>query len=99
MAQPIYKLFTFKPTEAWYQLPEDEKKKHKAHLKEALENVGGTELILCFSGWNSEQILGWGVEQFPNIDAVQKYQSHLLALHWFRYFESSSYLGTKMPNM
>jgi hypothetical protein len=99
MAQTIYKLFTFKPTEAWYRLSEDDKNKHKAHLKEALENVGGKELILCFSGWNSEQILGWGVEQFPNIDAVHKYQSHLVALHWFRYFESSSYLGTKIPSI
>jgi hypothetical protein len=97
MARSIYKLFTFKPTEAWYQLSEDGKKKHKAQLVEALEKVGGKEIILCFSGWNSEQILGWGVEEFPNIEAVQKHHSLLVALNWFRYFDSNSYLGTEMP--
>jgi hypothetical protein len=97
MAQSIYKLFTFKPTEAWYQLSEDEKNKHKAELKDALGEVGGKEIILCFSGWNSEQILGWGVEQFPNIEAVHKHHALLVKLQWFRYFDSNSYLGTEMP--
>ena len=97
MAQSIYKFFTFKPTEAWYQLSEDKKKKHKAQLKKALKKVGGKEIISCFSGWGSEQILGWGVEQFPNIEAVQKYHTMLVGLNWFRYFESNSYLGTELP--
>jgi len=97
MAQSIYKLFTFKPTEAWYQLSEDEKNKHKAGLADALKKVGGKEIISCFSGWNSEQILGWGVEQFPNIEAVTKHHSLLVGLNWFRYFDSNSYLGTKVP--
>lgn len=99
MAQSIYKFFTFKPTEAWYQLSEDAKKKHKTELEEVLKKVGGKEIILCFSGWNSEQILGWGVEQFPNIDAVQKHHALLVGVNWFRYFDSNSYLGTEMPKV
>jgi hypothetical protein len=96
MAQPIYKLFMFKPTEAWYQLSESDKNNHRAQLREALKKVGGKEIISCFSGWNSEQYLGWGVEQFPDIESVQKHHILLIGLSWFRYFESNSYLGTEM---
>jgi hypothetical protein len=40
--------------------------------------------------------MGWGVEQFPNIEAVQKHHALLEDLNWFRYAESNSYLGTAM---
>ncbi len=96
MAQVIYKLYLFKPTEAWYQLSEDEKNAQMTKVTDALTQVGGKEVISCFSGWNSEQWLGWGVEQFPDIEAVQKHHSLLMALHWFRFVDSNSYLGTAM---
>ena len=97
MAQPIYKLYMFKPTEAWYKLSETEKKSCRVQVKEALKKVKGKELISCFSGWNSEQYLGWGVEKFPNVEAAQKYHAILVSLNWFRYVESNSCLGTEVP--
>jgi hypothetical protein len=97
MAKPIYKIFMFKPTEAWYQLSDDKKNQLKEQLAKALRKVGGKEVVLCFSGWNSEQYLGWGVEKFPNIEAVQKHHALLVDLNWFRYAESNSHLGTEMP--
>jgi hypothetical protein len=96
MAQPIYKLYMFKPTEAWYQLSDKEKENFKAQLKEALKKVKGKEIISCFSGWNSEQYLSWGVERFPNIEAAQKHHAILVSINWFRYAESNSYLGTEV---
>jgi secreted protein with Ig-like and vWFA domain len=96
MAKPIYKVFMFKPTEAWYQLSDQKKNAVKKQLTQALEKVGGKEIILCYSGWNSEQYMGWGVEQFPDIEAVQKHHALLEELDWFRYAESNSYLGTEM---
>jgi len=97
MAKPIYKIFMFKPTEAWYQLSDDKKNQLKEQLAKALRKVGGKEVVLCFSGWNSEQYLGWGVEKFPNIEAVQKHHALLVDLNWFRYAESNSCLGTEIP--
>ena len=38
-----------------------------------------------------------GVEEFPNIDTVQKYMTALYELNWSRYCEASSVLGTKAP--
>ena len=60
MARPIYKVYLFKPTEAWYQLPDDKKDNFRKQLAKALKKVGGKEIVECFSGWNSEQYLGWG---------------------------------------
>ena len=97
MARPIYKVFLFKPTEAWYQLSDDKKDTLRKQLAKALKKVGGKEIVECFSGWNSEQYLGWGVERFPNIEAVQKHHALLVDLNWFRYAESNSYLGTEVP--
>ena len=97
MARPIYKVFMFKPTEAWYQLSDEKKNQIKEQLAKALKKVGGKEVVLCFSGWNSEQYLGWGVEKFPNIEAVQKHHALLVDLNWFRYADSNSYLGTEIP--
>ncbi len=97
MARAIYKNFMFKPTEAWYQLSEQKKTKIKNQLAQGLKKVGGKEIIMCFSGWESEQYLGWGVESFPSIEAVQKHHALLVDLDWFRYFESNSYLGTEVP--
>jgi hypothetical protein len=97
MARPIYKVYLFKPTEAWYQLPDDDKENVKKQLGKALKKAGGKEIVECFSGWNSEQYLGWGVERFPNIEAVQKHHTLLVEMDWFRYAESNSYLGTEVP--
>jgi hypothetical protein len=36
-----------------------------------------------------------GVEECPNIEAVQKYMAALHELHWDRYVEGNSVLGTK----
>lgn len=97
MTKPIFKVYLFRPTEAWYQLSEQEKNKVKKQLAEALNKVDGKEVVTCFSGWNSEQYMGWGVEQFPNIEAVQKHHMLLEEINWFRYAHSDSYLGTPMP--
>ncbi len=97
MAQKVYKLYMFKPTEAWYQLSEKEKNKYRTKVRETVGKVGGKEIIACFSGWNSEQWLGWGVEEFPSIEAAQKHHALLVAFDWFRFCESNSFLGTEIP--
>jgi hypothetical protein len=48
MAQPIYKLFLAKPTEAWYryQLSQDEQNQLFAKLDEAFKKAGGKRIVL-----------------------------------------------------
>jgi hypothetical protein len=96
MAEPIFKLFMGRFLEAWYRLSEEEQKSLIAKLDEALETVGGKRPILCDSSWSSDQWLVAGVEEFPNIEAVQNYMAALDELNWFRYCESINVLGTKL---
>ncbi len=99
MAKPIYKLFVAKPSQASYKLSQEEQQKIFAKIEEALEKVGGKQIISCDSGWASEQWTFWGVEEYPDIEAVQKYTEMLNELNWFQYVDSFTVLGTKFqPN-
>jgi hypothetical protein len=44
----------------------------------------------------SDQWAFAGVEEFPNIEAVQNYIAAINEFDWFRYVESTNVLGTKM---
>src|SRR5688500_10443967 len=94
MAKPIYKLFIGKPTEAWYQLSEEEQKGRLEKVNGLLEQVGGKRVVMCDSSWASDQWLVFGVEEFPDIEAVQRFSAGLNELNWFRYIESTTLLGT-----
>jgi hypothetical protein len=98
MAQAVYHLFLVKPSEAWYQLSQEEQAKLFAQVNEARDKVGGKVIVTCNSRWASEQWPFWGVEQFPDIEAIQKLTELLSAFNWFRYMESMTLLGTEMPS-
>jgi len=98
MAEPIYKLFMGRFSEAWYQLSEEDQNSLIAKLNEALEKAGGKRPILCDSSWSSDQWSFAGIEEFPNIEAVRKFTAALQELNWFRYCESTSVLGTKLQS-
>jgi hypothetical protein len=95
MAGSIYKLWMMRPTEAMYQLSRQEADQMMAKVAEALAKVGGRELILCGSAWCSEQWPYFGVEEFPDIEAVQRHTQLLEELNWYRYADSITLLGTK----
>jgi hypothetical protein len=98
MSQPIYKLFMFRNTEAYYQASEEERNEFFGKLSAAFEKVGGKRLIACNSYWASDQWSIFGVEVFPNIEAVQEYAEAMNELNMPRYVESVSLLGTELPS-
>jgi hypothetical protein len=93
MAGPIYKLWMAKPTEAFYQLSEEEQNSQMSKVGAALEQAGGREVVLCQSAWSSDQWPFFGLEEFPDIEAVQKHTALLDEINHFRYIESVSILG------
>ena len=97
MAGPIYKLWMFRPKEAWYQLSKEERDNATNRIMEDIEKVGGKSLLICSPTWSSEQWLAFGIEEYPDIEAVQKFTDMLLERDHFRYIESVSMLGTKWP--
>lgn len=99
MAGPIYKVFLMKNKNSFYKLPQNEQQELSRKGEDALKSVGGERVVMCASMWSSENWLGFGVEKFPDIEAVQKHSQALFELNWFNYFESVSYLGTELPEM
>ena len=95
MTGPIYKLWMFKWTEAGYRLSEEEQQGNMAKLQAAYEKVGGKQAIACVSRWSAEQWLMFGLDEFPDIDAVQEFHELLEEYGHFRYVDSVSMLGTK----
>jgi hypothetical protein len=99
MAQPIYKVFFMKYKEPYYKLTTEERNKLEEQAEAALKQVGAERILACASVWANEQWLGWGVEKYPDIEAVQKHEMNLYGLNWFEYFDSKTYLGTEIPQM
>lgn len=95
MTQPVYKMYKLKWKEAWYQLPVQEREAILAKVDESFARVGGKNVLFCDSSWASETWLGFGVEEYPSVEAAQTHAEDLAKLNWFRYAESESVLGTK----
>jgi hypothetical protein len=95
MAGPIYQFWEGKPTEAWYQLSKEEQDMLSAKIQETLRQVGGRRVLNCFSRWASEDTVMWGVDEFPDIEAVQKLTRLQEELNWYRYVDARTLLGTK----
>lgn len=93
MAQPVYKVWLAKYKDAWYQLSQEEQNKMQERNLQSLKEVGAESIVFCLSYWADEEWLGWGVEKYPDIEAVQKHSDNLFAMNWFHYMESKTILG------
>jgi len=96
MSEPIYKFFMGRFLPDRYQLSKEEQDSILAKLTDALAKLGAKRTILCNTYWSSDQWMWAGVEEFPNIEAVQKYMATLQELNWGRYVEGLNVLGTKL---
>ena len=96
MAGPIYVFGAFKPTEAWYQLSEEEQKSLFAKVMANREKVGVKQIISCNSVWSSPtEYQFFTVDEYPDIEAEQKLMALDNELNWPRYYEGIHILGTK----
>lgn len=96
MSKPVFKLFMARMTEAGYQLSHEEWEKLGAKHDEVMKKFGVKFIILCNSSWVSEKYHFWGVEEYPDIEAVQGCHAALSEIDWFRYYEAETLLGTRI---
>ena len=98
MATPIYKLFMGTPKPHWYHLSKDEQEKLLAKVDTLLNQVGAKRIMMCNSGWSSEKWAFFGLEEFPNVEAVQRHSQLLAELNFpFQFLETFSILGKLVP--
>ena len=67
----VYKMFQVSMSEAWYQLSKEEQTDIFAKVDEARDKAGGKPVIICDSSWASEEWQAFGIEEFPDAEAVQ----------------------------
>lgn len=93
MGQPVLKMYQMRYKEAWFTLTRQEQAVILEKVNEALKKVGGSHVTTCLSLWSSERWMGFGVERFPDIEAVLLHTQMLYDIGWYRYVEADSQLG------
>jgi hypothetical protein len=94
MQGPIYKFYRLRTTEAFYALSQAEKDALLEKLNDLRTQHGGKRIVHCSSAWSNERWRAFGLEEFPDMQAVANHTVALLALDMFRCVESETMLGT-----
>ena len=97
MNGPIYKFYRMRWTAEWYALSKTEQDALLAKNNGLATQFGVKTLLFCNSSWSNERWLGSGVEEYPDMGSVQKYNAALQEIEWFRYAEGETMLGTAWP--
>lgn len=58
------------------------------------KRLGGKWLLTCSARWADESLMGWGVLEYPSMEAYLQKVDELEAIGWWRYFEAKTILGT-----
>ena len=97
MSVPIYHLWIVRGFhEAYYQLSPEKRNQFWANAAGNPQAVGAKPIVACDSRWCNEAYSAWGIEEYPDVQAVQKAtRAHEESEH-FRYIKSETYLGTKI---
>ncbi len=97
MSEPIYLLVLGKGhTEAWYQLSKEEQDDLWAKVEEIDRRAGAKWRIICDARWADEELLDWGVLEYPSLEKYRQKVAEVEELGWWRYFSAKTILGTKM---
>jgi len=95
MSSKIYKMWKARPTAAWYELSEEEQNELFAKNGADLEKLGVKTIILCDAAWSTEHWVFFGVEEYPDMEAVQAHAAYFIESNWFKYIEAEIVFGTE----
>jgi hypothetical protein len=97
MSKPIFKLYLMKLGIEAVTLPAEKQQSLLGKGEEILAQVGGKTLI---SGeiWSDEKYQYFGIEQYPNWQALREHDRCLREINWFQYLESETFLGVDDPD-
>jgi hypothetical protein len=84
-------------TPAYYGLPKTEFEKYYQKRSKAFDDADGKEYLFCVSAWANERWGGWGLEEFPSMEAKVAYSTDLYKIGHLRYIIAWSIMGVLMP--
>ncbi len=95
MSTPIYKLYIQKRLLlGGAGLTKGQELNLSAASNKKLAEVGGRDIISCWSTWASEAIHWFGISEYPNIQAVMSHTRYLEELGWLNMADTMALLGT-----
>jgi quinol monooxygenase YgiN len=97
MAHPIYFLFLARPKRSWYELSEKERQAMDAKIRKSLADVGAKVVLGADCSWSSGQWQFFGVEEYPDIEALQKHVATQHEIGFSQHMEELDFLGSPMP--
>jgi hypothetical protein len=95
MTGPIFSLWMMRYTQAWYALAPDAREKLMEQVMQALTDTGGEFLFAYQTIWSNERWQWFGVERYPDLEAVNQHAMKLYAIDWYNYVDSQVFLGTE----
>jgi hypothetical protein len=95
MAKPIYKMWMVELKNSWQQLSPEEKQHHLDRVSGALKEVGAKNIVTVKSAWYDEQWQYFGLEEFPDVEAVRKFVDMLQEMGHYRYFRTKGLMGSE----
>lgn len=92
--KPVYRLYMARESEYARQLDPDERERAYGLTTENFRKLGGRTLLSAYMRWNNEGYEYFGVERYPNVEALIGYAQFLSSTDWYRLWVSRSHLGT-----
>ena len=92
--KPIYNIWLMNYSQAWYDLSQAKQQDLMGKIYSSQPQFGGKTLLMASTLWDNEKWTAFGIEEFPDIDAVMAHSEALDKLQWFRYIKSRSSLAT-----
>jgi hypothetical protein len=91
----IYRMFLARPREPWYRRSAEQQRSLLGTVTVTLDDIGGTRVMLCDSSWAAEEWPVFGVEQHPDLAALQKHEALLVQPHRPLHLEAHTLVGTE----
>ena len=91
---PVYRAYLTQETSYARQMEPDDLKMKYSLAGEAFKSAGGVPVLSAYARWNNEGYEYFGIERYPNLEALIGYTQFLSSNDWYAIMESRSYLGT-----
>jgi hypothetical protein len=97
MSKPVFKLYLMKLKLEAVVMPEEQQQALMGKTQDVLAQAGGKSLI-AGQIWSDEHYRYFGVEQFPDWQALREHTRCLDEMNWFQYIESETLVGLENPD-
>ena len=98
MDTPLYKVYLLRRLPSYYQAQPEDINALRSAMALHQRELGVRDLFNGGTAWSNERYEFFGVEFYPNLNAVQEYTRRLMELKFYQYFDTESYLGIPMDN-